>query len=97
MLNQSMTCGDRIRLLDEIGKVDFALKDLNLYLDTHPRDVQAIESFRYYNGVKKQLMKEFAEKYGPLSLDYVVADAKEWSWALQPSPCLFMKRDYSFR
>ncbi len=86
MLNQNMSCSERKRLLEEIGKVDFALKDLNLYLDTHPYDVQTIESFRYYNSVKKQLMKEFVEKYGPLSLDYVTADAGEWSWSLQPSP-----------
>ncbi|MBQ7944937.1 MAG: spore coat protein CotJB [Lachnospiraceae bacterium] len=86
MQNRNMTCSDRVRLLEEIGKVDFAMKDLNLYLDTHPSDVQAIESFRYYNSVKKQLMKEFAEKYGPLSLDNVEADAREWSWSLQPSP-----------
>lgn len=86
MLNTNMACDDRKRLLEEIGKVDFALKDLNLYLDTHPMDIQAIESFRYYNGVKKQLMKEFAEKYGPLCLNDVEADAREWSWALQPPP-----------
>ncbi len=86
MLNCNITGSDRVRLLEEIGKVDFAMKDLNLYLDTHPQDVQAIESFRYYDGVKKQLMKEYAEKYGPLALSCVPADAREWSWSLQPSP-----------
>ena len=42
----------------EIGKVDFVLKDLNLYLDTHPYDQQAIEAFRQYNNLKTALVRE---------------------------------------
>lgn len=38
-------CNERQRLLTEISKVDFVLKDLNLYLDTHPYDQQAIDRF----------------------------------------------------
>ena len=32
---------ERQKLLQEISKVDFVLKELNLYLDTHPYDQQA--------------------------------------------------------
>ena len=40
-------CNERQRLLTEISKVDFVLKDLNLYLDTHPYDQQAIDQGLY--------------------------------------------------
>ncbi|MCD8038848.1 MAG: spore coat protein CotJB [Lachnospiraceae bacterium] len=82
----SESCTERKRLLYEIGKVDFVLKELNLYLDTHPYDRQAMENFKQYNMAKNKMLKEYAEKYGPLVLSVVDMDCREWKWATQDWP-----------
>ena len=64
---------ERQKLLLEISKVDFALKELNLYLDTHPYDQQGMENFRQYNALKNKLVKDYTEKYGPLVLSIGLA------------------------
>lgn len=79
-------CKDRKRLLDEIGKASFYVTELNLYLDTHPYDQQAIEAFNQYNALRAQLIKEFSENYGPINLDFSDSDTREWKWALQDWP-----------
>ena len=77
---------DRRRLLNEIGKIDFVLKDLNLYLDTHAYDQQAIETFKHYNMMKNQMVMEYTRTYGPLVLGSMDPDTKEWQWSLQDWP-----------
>jgi spore coat protein JB len=34
-----------VRMLRELQELEFALVELNLYLDTHPCDTQAIKTF----------------------------------------------------
>ena len=53
---------ERQKLLQEISKVDFVLKELNLYLDTHPYDQQAMERFGQFNALKNKLVKDYTEK-----------------------------------
>ena len=77
---------ERQKLLLEISKVDFALKELNLYLDTHPYDQQGMENFRQYNALKNKLVKDYTEKYGPLGLSIVDMDSRERKWATQDWP-----------
>lgn len=79
-------CNERKRLLLEISKVDFVLKDLNLYLDTHPYDQQAISQFKQYARMKKQLMQDYAKAYGPLVLSSLDDGMQEWKWSLQDWP-----------
>ncbi len=82
----SDSCSDRRRLFHEIGKISFALTELNLYLDTHPYDRQSIETYRHYDMTKSALLEEYTEKYGPIDLDVTDADCKEWKWATQDWP-----------
>ena len=80
-------CGnDRRQLLTEISKVDFTLKELNLYLDTHPFDQQAIREFNNYNNIKRQLTEEYTVKFGPIVLNIMDENCNEWKWALQDWP-----------
>lgn len=74
------------RLLHDIGVTDFVLVEMNEYLDTHPKDKQAIDYFNYYAKMKNRLMKEFAEKYWPLSIATADNSGAEWTWALMPQP-----------
>ena len=53
-------------LLEKIGEVRFALVELQLYLDTHPEDLDAQNDFNSYAGALDRLAAEYTETYGPL-------------------------------
>jgi spore coat protein JB len=58
-------------LLDKIHEVSFAMYDLNLFLDTHPTDPNALDLFQEYHDERKKLLLQFAAEYEPLTLDCV--------------------------
>lgn len=76
---------DMNRLMKDIGIIGFAIVDLTEYLDTHPYDKQAMEYINHYSRIKKQLMKDFANRYYPLTVEDS-EDTKEWNWVLAPMP-----------
>lgn len=85
--NMAWNSNDKEMLLNGIGLFSFAMVDMGLYLDTHPQDREALHLFRQYAGNKASLQKEYAMKYGPLTLE----DAKDcksdyWSWAMMEMP-----------
>lgn len=73
-------------MLHDIGVVDFVTVEMAEYLDTHTADREAMEYFNHYMRMKNQMMKDYAVKYGPLSLSVADTCSKEWKWALQPMP-----------
>ena len=73
-------------MLHDIGVVDFVTVEMAEYLDTHPIDREAMEYFNHYMRMKNQMMRDYAGKYGPLSLSVADNSCKEWKWALQPMP-----------
>lgn len=73
-------------MLHEISKLDFAVIDMTLYLDTHPYDLDAMEQWNRYQNRKRQLEREYNMKYPPLQLNDIDGTGKEWTWALQEPP-----------
>ena len=74
-------------LLHEISKVDFAVVEMTLYLDTHPHEREAIAYLNHYVKLKNQLEKEYSYKYEPLSVALSdESDDNKWLWALAPMP-----------
>lgn len=57
---------------------DFAVNDLNLYLDLNPDDKDVFEIFKKYLKEAKKLCKEYEEKYGPLTLRAVKGNKYDW-------------------
>lgn len=55
-------------MLEQLQVLDFALVELNLYLDTHPQDVKAIEQFNQLTYERTKLANQFQELYGPLQI-----------------------------
>ncbi len=55
-------------MLKKIGTYKFAMKDLQLYLDTHPKDEVALSKYEEYKAILKPLVREFEQKYGPLTV-----------------------------
>lgn len=78
----------KCKLLNEIGMLDFICVEMNLYLDTHPHDQDALSYFKYYNRLYKQAKREYAVKYGPLCIDDVdIPGASDtWKWSKEPFP-----------
>lgn len=90
---------DRIQLLKEIDEISFTVNDLNLYLDTHPLDQEAINYFQQTMAKRKELLKNYANEFEPLLIDYVCPDTnnssqahtnyagqKHFTWADGPLP-----------
>ena len=74
-------------LLQQINEVSFAVNDMLLYLDTHPEDERALRYFSDVSDRRSKLMSEYAEKYGPLTIDdAAVSNETMWKWSQQPFP-----------
>ena len=72
-------------LLKKIQAACFALEDIQLFLDTHPQDKMALETFGKYQRVWKALVNEYEEKYGPLMANSTDV-TKGWTWINNPWP-----------
>ncbi|HBA62535.1 MAG TPA: spore coat protein CotJB [Lachnospiraceae bacterium] len=84
MMNQNPR---RQELLDRINAVSFAIDDVILYLDTHPCDREAIAYYQECSRLRNEALKEYAEKFGPLTIDYAMRDASDnWNWTETPWP-----------
>jgi len=75
----------RQKLLREIKEADFVLKELNLFLDTHPDSCEAMEYFNHYAKIKNKMMKEFSMMYYPLTKEHAESSI-EWRWGSAPLP-----------
>ena len=77
----------RCSFLQQINEVSFAVNDMLLYLDTHPEDQKELRYFSDISDRRNQLMAEYAEKYGPLTIDSAaVSSENAWKWSQQPFP-----------
>ena len=75
----------RQSLLMDIQKVDFMLVDLNLFLDTHPEDREALRFYHEMNAQRQKAVAEYTAEYGPLTAGSVT-NAERWTWVDSPWP-----------
>ena len=53
----------------------------------NPEDQKALRYFSDISDRRNQLMAEYAEKYGPLTIDSAaVSSENAWKWSQQPFP-----------
>ncbi len=71
-------------MLVDISALDFMLTDLNLYLDTHPDDINALMLFNNIKNQSDMCRKQFAETFGPLRKGST--SNTEWNWIKNPWP-----------
>ncbi|MGB4503561.1 MAG: spore coat protein CotJB [Syntrophaceticus sp.] len=77
-----------VRMLRELQELEFALVELNLYLDTHPCDTQAIETFNDLAVRYEKARKAYENKYGPL-VNFGHSGpvhSHVWQWIDEPWP-----------
>lgn len=77
---------DRERLMKAIQTYDFALYELNLYLDTHPNCQHALGYYRKYSRLKSKAVDEYTDRYGAITAEQLPADANGWEWSTTPFP-----------
>lgn len=76
---------NREDLLNQIMEIDFMLKDLNLYLNTHPCSTKAIALFNEFQKRSSKLRSIYTENYGPLTIEDNL-DNTNWQWVKSPWP-----------
>ena len=74
--------GNKNKLTKKIAKVQFVLHDLSLYLDTHPRDAQAMRHYEFYHNKLSELNLEYERLYGAPKAFREGA----WTWVDGPWP-----------
>lgn len=72
-------------LMKVIKQYDFALYELNLYLDTHPKCMNALAYFKKYQDLRRKAVDEYTHKYGPITADQTNTD-EGWKWTNAPWP-----------
>ena len=77
---------DQAKMLTDIDSLDFALIDLNLYLDVYPDDKNAIELFNKYRNEQNELLNDYQNKYGPILLNSDALNNMPWMWDNNPWP-----------
>ncbi len=75
---------EKEKLLMRIYEYDFALNDLNLYLDLHPEDEKIYKLFQKYVAEFEAAKSEYESKYGPLTL--TDTDYSNYMWYKNPWP-----------
>lgn len=76
---------EREMLMNKIMKYDFALKELNLYLDTHPDCRRALALFDKYRNIKSAATEAYVSKYGPV-IPEQNRNTDHWTWTDEPWP-----------
>lgn len=76
---------ERNKLLHTIQMYDFALYELNLYLDTHPDCTEAIKYFRQYKELRNCAYDEYSSRFGPLTAVLNNCES-HWEWIDEPWP-----------
>lgn len=68
----------------KLYELDFAINDLNLYLDIHPDDHEIYHLFKKYIKEYDEVKREYDKMVGPLCLTDVTSSSynwlEEWPW-----------------
>lgn len=76
---------DKHVMMKNIYELGFILTETNLYLDTHPDDIEAIEYYAQIRDEYCDYMTKYADYYGPLDKLHMSND-NYWMWVATPMP-----------
>ncbi len=76
---------EKQKLLSMIRKYDFALCELQLYLDTHPNCSHATKLWQKYQSKRQQLASQYVQQFGPIQPIQTEGETP-WSWTDGPWP-----------
>lgn len=77
----------RDEMLKKLMELDFIAVDLGLFLNTHPHEAAAIQTYNQVITAADALRMKFEEAFGPLcSFRSYAADSSHWQWEENPWP-----------
>lgn len=79
LLENNMETVDKKSLMKKIQMYEFIITEMILYLDTHPHCKEGLKYFNKYKVLLSDAIKEFTEKYGPVSPMGTKAET-HWDW-----------------
>ncbi len=85
MMKEKETAAGRDALLKQITVLDFMAVDLNLYLNTHPDDAEALKMYNDTIESRGKAVAGYEELYGPLT-SYRSKGGTGWTWEECPWP-----------
>ncbi len=71
--------------MGELMAMDFVIKELNLYLDTHKDDTEAFETLQSMLVLYEEGRIRYEKKYGPLTI-YDLKYSECFNWLCDPWP-----------
>lgn len=75
----------RKALMRKIQQYDFVLKELQLYLDTHPNCSNALAAYEKYARLSRDAKNEYNSRFCPITAEYS-ANSNHWQWVDEPFP-----------
>ncbi|MBR6727569.1 MAG: spore coat protein CotJB [Clostridia bacterium] len=76
---------EKTALLHRIRAEDFALYEVALYLDAHPKCQKALRFYHEHKKIAEMLKAAYHEKFGPLTI-YDNQSTDSWQWVEGPWP-----------
>lgn len=76
----------RIEMLKKLQELQFMTVELNLYLNTHPDDAQALSQYNLYAAQQMMLKNKYEQSYGPLSNFGTAFGKVPWNYIYEPWP-----------
>ncbi len=71
--------------LSALQALSFVITELGLYLDTHPKDMEAFRMFQEYVKLEKEARERYEKDHGPLQQKSAAKDSS-YTWLKDPWP-----------
>ena len=69
-----------------MSAASFAAHDLNLYLDLHPQDGNALNMFNQYREQANKFLMDYERSYRPVTISSDTLTESPFMWEVQPFP-----------
>ncbi|MDO5136185.1 MAG: spore coat protein CotJB [Eubacteriales bacterium] len=78
----------REELMSQISAASFFLDDLTLFLDTHPKEEEALRLYQEKKDLRQKLLAEFCQDFYPLTKDSLTGGqvCHSFCWQEGPAP-----------
>ena len=78
---------DREELLKSLSELDFIAVDLALFLNTHPENKEAIQTYNQVITAADTIRMKYEDAFGPLcSFRSYASNSNRWEWNDNPWP-----------
>ena len=77
---------EQAAMMLKLQQIGLTMDDLQIYLDTHPYDANAIERFNMACSEYQEIAASYSSQFTPLSENTPSNNMEAWDWALSDFP-----------